>query len=98
MGYRLGIYQSDGQLHIEPPFGNTWYVECYFDTRWGPNVEFLERLYSFLSKKDPDASVSCMYFEPGCQLGGHWCDDAQDDDGWPLCEFSDTLDLYVFPD
>lgn len=67
-GYRIGIYSLDDEIHIKPPFGRMWYVESIFDTRWGPNVAFLERLSDFLESKDPEASIVCDYFEPGCEV------------------------------
>lgn len=58
-------YSYVGGLMIEPPFGGQFQINSSFGSRWGPDEEWLEKLYEHCKAIDPDCIVECSYYEPG---------------------------------
>ena len=47
-------------------------IDIGYDTAWGPNIPVIEKLYEKLCKLDKDATVECVYEEPGMSFCGRF--------------------------
>ncbi len=91
----------DVSVEIEEDIWNGWELNRFyasFDTAWSPPIEFYDKFWAWLIAKDPEATMMCTYYEPGCCIVGTYEDGTDYHETWYNTYYCDELDCDIISD